>query len=117
MWDEPLPQDHERKEECLMADIATAQHEIGKFFYEYGFGEKMSSVPQNRPAEIISSLAIKGNQSKTTVFTELGQGYRTTYGHFLSKGNGMSERYPKSSRKNHFRKRRNWRRQNRLLST
>jgi len=46
----------------------------------------MSSVPQNRLAEIISSLAMKGNQSKTTDFAEIGQGYRTTYGHFLSKG-------------------------------
>ena len=29
---------------------------------------------------------MKGNQSKTTDFAELKQGFRTTYGHFLSKG-------------------------------
>ena len=86
MWDDKPPQDHETKEECLMVDIVTARQEIGKFFYKYGFGETLSSVPQNRLAEIISSLAMKGNQSKTTDFAEPGQGYRTTYGHFLSKG-------------------------------
>ena len=86
MWDDEPPQDHEPKEECLMVDIATARQEIGKFFYKYGFGEKLSSVPQNRLAEIISSPAMKGNQSKTTDFAELRQGFRTTYGHFLSKG-------------------------------
>ena len=55
-------------------------------FYRYGFGENLSSVPQNRLAEIICSLAMKGNQSKTTDFAELKQGFRTTYGYFLSKG-------------------------------
>lgn len=69
-----------------MVDIVTARHEIGKFFYEYGFGEILSGVPQNRLTEIISSLAMKGNQSKTTDFAELKQVFRTTYGHFLSKG-------------------------------
>lgn len=69
-----------------MVDIITARQEIGKFFYENGFGELLSSVPQNRLVEIICSLAMKGNQSKTTDFAELRQGFRTTYGHFLSKG-------------------------------
>jgi len=55
-------------------------------FYEYGIGEKLSSVPQKRLTEIICGLAMKGNQSKTTDFAELNQGFRTTYGHFLSKG-------------------------------
>ena len=55
-------------------------------FYEYGFSEILSSVPQNRLSEIMSSLALKGNQSKTTDFAELKQAVRSTYGHFLSKG-------------------------------
>ena len=69
-----------------MVDMIAAQQEIGKFFYENGFGELLSSVPQNRLGEIIFSLAKKGNQSKTTDFAELKQAVRTTYGHFLSKG-------------------------------
>ena len=85
MWDDESPQDH-KKEECLMVNIITAREEIGKFFYQYGFGQILSGVPQERLAEIISGLAMKGNQSKTTDFAELKQGFRTTYGHFLSKG-------------------------------
>ena len=69
-----------------MVNIITAREEIGKFFYQYGFGQILSGVPQERLAEIISGLAMKGNQSKTTDFAELKQGFRTTYGHFLSKG-------------------------------
>ena len=55
---------------------------MSKFFYQYGFGEKLSSVPQKRLTEIICGLAMKGNQN----FAELNQGFRATYGHFLSKG-------------------------------
>ena len=69
-----------------MIDMITAKQEIGKFFYECGFGTILSSVPQNRLSEIISSLTMKGNQSKTTDFAELKQRDRSTYGHFLSKG-------------------------------
>ncbi len=69
-----------------MVDIIAARKAVGKFFYRYGFGENLSSVPQNRLTEIICSLAMKGNQSKTTDFAELKQGFRTTYGYFLSKG-------------------------------
>ncbi len=69
-----------------MVDIIAARKAAGKFFYRYGFGENLSSVPQNRLTEIICSLAMKGNQSKTTDFAELKQGFRTTYGYFLSKG-------------------------------
>ncbi len=69
-----------------MVDIITAREEISKFFYQNGIGEKLSSVPQKRIAEIICSLAMKGNQSRTTDFAELNQGFRTTYGYFLSKG-------------------------------
>ena len=69
-----------------MVDMIAARKEIGKFFYGKGFGEILSSVPQNRLAEIIASLAMKGNQGRTTDFVELKQGFRTTYGHFLSKG-------------------------------
>ena len=83
MWGEQPPQDHEPK---VMIDIVTARQAIGKFFYEYGFGKILSSVAQKRLAEMISGLAMKGNQSKTTDFAELKQCYRTTYGHFLSKG-------------------------------
>ena len=69
-----------------MADIIAGRKAIGKLFYQYGFGEKLSSVPQKRLTEIICGLAMKGNQSRTTDFAELNQGNRTTYGHFLSKG-------------------------------
>ena len=86
MWGVKPPQAHQVKEECLMVDMIAAREEIGKFFYECGFGAILSSVPQNRLLEIISSLAMKGNQSKTTDFAELKQRNRTTYGHFLSKG-------------------------------
>ena len=71
MWNDKPPQDHRPKEECLMVDIITAWQEVGKFFYAYGFGEILSSVPQTRLGEIIFSLALKGNQSKTTDFAEL----------------------------------------------
>ena len=48
-----------------MVDI-TARQEIGNFFYGYRFGDILSSVPQNRPAEIILGLAMKVGQSRTT---------------------------------------------------
>lgn len=54
-----------------MVNIIAARTQIDKFFYEYGFNEILSSVPQNRLGEIISGLAMKGNQNKTTDFTEL----------------------------------------------
>lgn len=69
-----------------MVDIIAARQEIGKFFYKHGFGDILSSVPQSRLSEIISGLGMKGNQSRTTDFVELRQGYRTTYGYFLSHG-------------------------------
>ena len=86
MWDDESPQDHKPKEECLMADIIAGRKATGKFFYQYGFGENLSSVAQKRLTEIICGLAMKGNQSRTTDFAELKQGFRTSYGHFLSKG-------------------------------
>ena len=92
MWDDESPQDHKPKEECLMADIIEGRKAMSKFFYQYGFGEKLSSVPQKRLTEIICGLAMKGNQSRTTDFAELNQGYRTTYGHFLSKGKWDEEK-------------------------
>ena len=102
MWDEQSPQDHRPKGKCLMVDIITV--EVGKFFYEYGFGAFLSSVPQNRLGEIISSLAMKGNQSKTTDFAELKQGSRTTYGHFLSKGKWDEKAVSQTQREESFRK-------------
>ena len=86
MWDDESPQDHKPKEECLMTDIIAGRKATGKFFYQYGFGENLSSVPQKRLTEIICGLAMKGNQSRATDFAELNQGFRTSYGHFLSKG-------------------------------
>ena len=87
-----------------MVDIVTARQEIGKFFYKYGFGEILSGVPQNRLAEIISSLAMKGNQSKTTDFAELKQGSRTTYGYFLSKGKWDEQAVSQKQQKESFQK-------------
>jgi len=40
-----------------MADIIAGRKAIGKLFYQYGFGEKLSSVPQKRLTEIICGLA------------------------------------------------------------
>ena len=74
-----------------MTDIIAGRKAIGKFFYQYGFGENLSSIPQKRLTEIICGLAMKGNQSRTTDFAELNQGFRTTYGYFLSKGMGGHE--------------------------
>ena len=87
-----------------MVDIITARREAGKFFYEYGFGAFLSSVPQNRLGEIIFSLAMKGNQSKTTDFAELNQGFRTTYGHFLSKGKWDEKAVSHKQQEESFRK-------------
>lgn len=75
-----------------MVDIIAGRKEVGKFFYSYGFEKNLSGVPQNRLAEMICSLAMKGNQSKTTDFAELKQGFRTTYGYFLSKGKWDEEK-------------------------
>jgi len=69
-----------------MGNIVTAKKEIDKFFYDYGFQEILTSVPQNRLGDILTGLARKGNQSRTTDFAELKRGCRTTYGHFLSAG-------------------------------
>ena len=54
-----------------MVNIIAAREEIGKFFYKYGFGDILSSVPQNRLAEMILGLAMKENQSRTTDFAQL----------------------------------------------
>ena len=78
MWDDESPQNHKPKEECLMVDIIAGRKATSKFFYQYGFGEKLSSVPQKRLTEIIYGLAMKGNQSRTTDFSELNQGFRTS---------------------------------------
>ena len=69
-----------------MTDIIAGRKATGKFFYQYGFGENLSSVPQKKLTEIICGLAMKGKQSRTTDFAELNQEFRTSYGHFLSKG-------------------------------
>ena len=98
MWSNNQPQDHEPKEESLMVDIIAARQETGKFFYKYGFGDLLSSVPQNRLSEIIFGLAMKGNQSRTTDFAELKQGFRTTYGHFLSHGKWDEEKISQKQR-------------------
>ena len=87
-----------------MMSIITAKEQIGKLFYENGFGEILSSVPQNRLAEIISSLCLKGNQSRTTDFAEQGFGYRTTYGHFLSKGKWDEKAVSQRQQKGAFQK-------------
>lgn len=69
-----------------MVDIIAGRKATGKFFYQYGFAENLSSAPQRRLTEIICGLAMKGNQSRTRDFAALNQGFRTIYGHFLSKG-------------------------------
>ncbi len=69
-----------------MGNIITAKKEIDKFFYDYGFQKILTSVPQNWSGDIITGLALKGNQSKTTDFAKFKRGCRTTYGYFLSAG-------------------------------
>ena len=44
-------------------------------FYQYGFGEILSSVAQKRLTEIICGLAMKGNQSRTTDFARAFDSY------------------------------------------
>ena len=104
MWDDELPQDHQAKEECLMIDIIAGRQAASKFFYQYGFGEKLSSVPQKRLAEIICGLAMKGNQSRTTDFAELNQGFRTTYGYFLSKSKWDEQAVSQNQQEKSFQK-------------
>lgn len=104
MWDDKPPQDHKPKEVSLMGNIIAGRKAIGKFFYENGFGEKLSSVPQKRLAEIICALAMKGNQSRTTDFAELNQGFRTTYGHFLSKGKWDEQAVSRNQQEKSFQK-------------
>ncbi len=87
-----------------MGDIITAKKEIDKFFYDYGFQELFTSVPQNRLGDIITGLALKGNQGKTTDFAELRQGCRTTYGHFLSAGKWDEEKVSEHHQQEAFRK-------------
>lgn len=87
-----------------MVNIIAAREEIGKFFYKYGFGDILSSVPQNRLAEMILGLAMKGNQSRTTDFAELKQGLRTTYGYFLSHGKWDEEKISQKQQEELFRK-------------
>ena len=68
-----------------MKSIITLKKKIVKFFEEKGF-DFMTSVPQKRMQEIILSSGLKGNSGKTSDFAEHGSVFRTTYGHFLSKG-------------------------------
>ena len=75
MRDDESPQDHKPEEECLMTDIIAGRKATGKFFYQYGFGEILSSVAQKRLTEIICGLAMKGNQSRTTDFARAFDSY------------------------------------------
>jgi len=68
-----------------MKSIITLKKKIVKFFEEKGL-DFLTSVPQKRMQEIILSSGLKGNSGKTSDFAEHGSAYRTTYGHFLSKG-------------------------------
>ena len=81
-----------------MADIIAGRKAMSKFFYQYGFGEKLSSVPQKRLTEIICGLAMKGNQSRTTDFAELKQGFRTSYGHAEYGGTKIGDTFYQDSR-------------------
>ena len=69
-----------------MANMIAETETIGKFFFQYGFQEILTSVPQRLLGDMITGLAMKGNQSRTTDFAELGRHCRTTYGYLLSKG-------------------------------
>ena len=71
-------------------------------FYGYGFGDILSSVPQNRLAEIILGLEMKGNQSRTTDFAELKQDYRTTYEYFLEHGKWNEQKVSQKQQEKSF---------------
>lgn len=85
-----------------MTNIIPAARRISKFFWEYGFNEILTSVPQARLRDIIMGLAMKGNQSRTTDFAELKQGVRTTYGHFLSTGKWEEKRVAEKQQQGAF---------------
>lgn len=87
-----------------MIDIIPATREIGKFFWEYGFNEILTSVPQKRLGDMILGLAMKGNQCHTTDFSELKQGFRTTYGYFLSSGKWDERKVSKKQQKESYMK-------------
>ncbi len=56
-----------------MGDIIEAKKEISKVFYDYGFHKLLTSVPQNRLGDIITGLALKGNQSNFKCFQQAFQ--------------------------------------------
>jgi len=68
-----------------MKSIITLKKKLVKFFAEKGF-DFLTSVPQKRMQEIILSSGVKGNTGKMNDYAEHGSVFRTTYGHFLSKG-------------------------------
>ena len=86
-----------------MANMIAETETIGKFFFQYGFQEILTSVPQRLLGDMITGLAMKGNQSRTTDFAELGRHCRTTYGYFLSKGKWDEKKFRKSSGRGNFR--------------
>ena len=57
-----------------MVDIIAGRKAIGKFFYQYGFGENLSSVPQKRLMEIICGLAMKGEPKQDKGFCRIKPG-------------------------------------------
>lgn len=87
-----------------MANIIATRKEINKFFSKHGFSKILSGIPQSRLGEIISSLAMKGNQSKTTDFVVINQGFRTTYGNFLSTGKWDEKKVNKKQQEESFQK-------------
>lgn len=85
-----------------MANMIAETEAIGKFFFQYGFQEIMTSVPQRLLGDMIIGLAMKGNQSRTTDFAELGRHCRTTYGYFLSKGKWDEKKVSEKQRQGEF---------------
>ena len=90
------------KEGSLIVNMIAGKAEIGKFFFRYGFQKLLSSVPQRRLGDMLIGLALKGNQSRTTDFAELGQCCRTTYGYFLSTGKWDEAKVSEKQRQEEF---------------
>lgn len=76
-----------------MMSIITAKEEIGKRFYENGFGKILSreSVPQNRLAEIISGLCLKGIRVGQQILRNWGLDIEQPTDTFCPRENGTNK--------------------------
>ena len=74
-----------------MRNIIAQKNEINKYICENNF-EFLTSVPRKHIAGMVLSYTRKGSSGKTCEYSEYTGTYRTSVGHFLSKGKWDSER-------------------------